>query len=121
MFSGMRLGNLGGSMKSRFCRFFVAVALASSAALSVAQQKPLDHSVYDSWKSIAQRSMSNDGKWVAFAITPQEGDNVVHVKSLDGKVTHTFERGSSVTFSSDSRFVVMTIVPRLMRRSRSRT
>lgn len=79
-----------------------------------AAQKPLDHSVYDSWKSIAQRSISNDGKWVAFAITPQEGDNVVHIKSIDGKVAHTIERGQGVSFSADNRFVIMSIVPKFL-------
>lgn len=101
-------------MKSRVFRSLALLALVPIAAAVVAQKKPLDHSVYDSWKSIQQRSMSNDGKWTAFAITPQEGDNVVHVKTTDGKTSHTFERGTSVTFSADSRFVVMTIVPKFL-------
>jgi len=101
-------------MQPRFCRVLALLACASIASISLAQKKPLDHSVYDSWKSIAQRSMSNDGKWTAFAITPQEGDNVVWVKTLDGKTSHSFERGTSVAFSADSRFVVMTIVPKFL-------
>ncbi len=27
-----------------------------------AQKKPLDHGVYDKWRSIADRAISNDGK-----------------------------------------------------------
>ena len=41
----------------------------------MAQKKPLDHSVYDSWQSIGQKLISNDGKWVVYTIDPQEGDN----------------------------------------------
>ena len=49
-----------------------------------AQKKPLDHSVYDNWQSIADRAISNDGKYVAYAINPQEGDGVLVVQSLQG-------------------------------------
>ena len=48
---------------------------------SMAQKKPLDHSVYDSWQHIGERMISNDGKWVVYTIDPQEGDNELVIQS----------------------------------------
>ena len=39
-----------------------------------AQKKPLDHTVYDSWQSIGERKLSNNGQWVVYTIDVQEGD-----------------------------------------------
>ncbi len=47
---------------------FLFLCIISLSAL--AQKKPLDHSVYDGWQSIAERSISNDGKYVVYAINP---------------------------------------------------
>ena len=51
--------------------------------LMVAQKKPLDHSVYDGWQSIGEKMISNDGKWVAYTIAVQEGDNELVIQSSD--------------------------------------
>ena len=45
------------------------------------QKKPLDHSVYDSWQSVGERMISNNGKWVLYSINPQEGDNQLVIQS----------------------------------------
>ena len=50
-----------------------------------AQKKPLDHSVYDSWQSIGERAISNDGRLVVYTINPQEGDGVLYIQQTDGK------------------------------------
>ena len=52
--------------------FLLALTVVSGA---FAQKKPLDHTVYDGWQSIGERMVSNDGKWVVYTVTPQEGDN----------------------------------------------
>lgn len=49
----------------------ILLLLVISVAVQ-AQKKPLDHTVYDNWQSIADRAISNDGKYVAYAINPQE-------------------------------------------------
>src|SRR5918993_764891 len=57
-----------------FASFFILKTVA-------AQKKPLDHSVYDSWQSIGQKLISNDGRWVVYTINPQEGDNELVIQS----------------------------------------
>ena len=44
---------------------------------SFAQKKTIDHSVYDGWQNIGERSISNNGKYVVYAVNPQEGDGTL--------------------------------------------
>jgi hypothetical protein len=76
-----------------------------------AQKKPLDHTVYDNWQSIADRTISNDGKYVAYAINPQEGDGVLVIQSLQGDYKLVIPRGSGVVLSEDSKYAVFRIKP----------
>lgn len=78
-----------------------------------AQKKPLDHSVYDSWQSIGERTISKDGKWVVYTITPQEGDAGLFIQSADGSsYRQVVPRGYNAVISEDSRYVVFKIKPR---------
>jgi len=79
--------------------------------LLFAQKKPLDHSVYDSWQSIGERMISNDGKWVVYTINVQEGDNELVIQSSDGNYKKTIPRGYNAVITEDSRFVVCRIKP----------
>jgi dipeptidyl aminopeptidase/acylaminoacyl peptidase len=76
-----------------------------------AQKKPLDHTVYDNWQSIADRAISNDGKFVAYAINPQEGDGVLVLQSLQGDYKLVIPRGAGVVLSEDSKYAVFRIKP----------
>ena len=76
-----------------------------------AQKKPLDHSVYDSWQSIGQKLISNDGKWVAYTIDPQEGDNELVIQSSETNYKKTVARGYNALITEDSRYVIFRIKP----------
>ena len=78
---------------------------------SFAQKKPLDHTVYDSWQSIGERMISNDGKWVVYAVNVQEGDNEMVIQSSDTKYKKTIPRGYNAVISEDSRFAIFKIKP----------
>src|SRR5438874_7111302 len=61
-------------------RLFVLPLLLT---VSFAQSKrPLNHRDYDSWRSIAGQKLSNDGKFLAYGVFPQDGDGVVIVRNL---------------------------------------
>ena len=78
----------------------------------LAQKKPLDHSVYDGWQSIGERMISNDGKWVVYTITPQEGDADLFIQSTDGtNYKKQISRGYNAVITEDSRFVIFKIKP----------
>ncbi|MBC7903045.1 MAG: S9 family peptidase [Gemmatimonadaceae bacterium] len=78
---------------------------------SWAQKKPLDHSVYDGWQSLGERAISNDGKFVVYSVTPQEGDATLVIQALDNSFKKEIPRGYSATVSEDSRFVIFRIRP----------
>lgn len=76
-----------------------------------AQKKPLDHTVYDGWQSISERLLSNDGKFLAFTVNPQEGDGTLYLQSVQGDAKLTIPRGYSAQFSDNSQFLVLRIKP----------
>lgn len=96
----------------RALRLFLPLAIASASVVALAQKKPLDATAYDIWRSVSQPSLSNDGKWLAFGYSLQEGDRVNEVKATDGSKVYNFERGSVFRFSKDSKFLVATIIPK---------
>ncbi|MDX9946720.1 MAG: prolyl oligopeptidase family serine peptidase [Bacteroidales bacterium] len=75
------------------------------------QKQPLDHSVYDSWKSITQSVISPNGSWVAFTINPQEGDGWLYIADIRNGLKDSVARGGSPRFSPASDYVAYTIVP----------
>ena len=70
------------------------------------QKKPLDHSVYDSWKSLSRTSVTHDGTITATLISPQEGDTSLMIRHIPGNRTLTLERVNSYTLSMDGKWTV---------------
>src|SRR5690242_5764605 len=88
------------------------LSLFFSPLFLFAQKKPLDHSVYDGWQSIGERTISNDGKWVVYTVTPQEGDAEMFIQSSsNAAVKKMVPRGYNPVITEDSRFVVFKIKP----------
>jgi len=67
--------------KSCFPRWLAVLALLPLLCAQNAK-RPLTHKDYDGWRSIATQRISPDGKWVAYAVFPQEGDGEVVVRNL---------------------------------------
>lgn len=78
---------------------------------SFSQKKPLDHSVYDNWQSIGEKLLANNGKLVAYTITPQEGDAILVLQQTDGKKLLEVPRGYNTKFTEDGRFLIFKIKP----------
>ena len=63
---------------------FAGLLAAILPAVSPAQSKrPLSHKDYDGWRTITSQHLSNDGKFLAYGVFPQEGDGEVVVRNLD--------------------------------------
>src|ERR1700674_3845253 len=98
-----------------------------------AQKRPLTHQDYDTWRSIRSQQLSRDGKFLAYALFPQEGDGEFVVRNLStGKEwrescgqtpppprpdfsrveeTPPQPRGITIAFTRDSKFVVFSTFP----------
>lgn len=125
-----------------------SVALFLSAALlamalqagQAAAKRPLTHADYDNWRSIQAESLSQDGRFLAYALVPQDADGEVVVRNLATGVEWRHPRGkrpeppppregeppapgpqprrfgrqaadSQVSFTADSRALVFVIYP----------
>lgn len=91
-------------------KIILALSLVISMA-SVAQKKPLDHTVYDSWESIGEKLISANGKFVVYTINLQEGDGRLIIQETNGNIIQTIARGYNATISDDDKFVVFKIKP----------
>ena len=84
----------------RSVSFLCAVVLLISTLGAQAQQsapaqakRPLTHNDYDSWRSIQAPQISRDGKFVAYAYMPQDGDGEIIVRNLATGVDWRAPRG----------------------------
>ncbi|NNM06295.1 MAG: hypothetical protein HKO65_14485, partial [Gemmatimonadetes bacterium] len=89
------------------------LAAPSLLGAQVTGKKALTHDDYDIWKSISGRALANNGDWIAFTISPREGDGVMTLRSLSGGTARVVEvdRASGPRMTPDSRFLVFTIDP----------
>lgn len=116
-------------------RRFSLVALATLlvfSALAQPAKRPINHHDYDSWRAIAGQKLTNDGKFLAYGLFPQEGDGEIVVRNLVTGAETRFPagmrpapaqaatpeetpdaapRGATIEFSADSRTVVFNIFP----------
>lgn len=74
-----------------------------------AQKKPIDHQVYDDWKSISQAEISPSGQFVFYTISPQQGDAVAGVKTADGAHLIDIPRAAQLKITDDERYLVSLI------------
>lgn len=87
------------------------LALCFNASLSYGQKKPLDHQVYDSWQSIGDRKLSNNGSYVLYSVNPQEGDKTLFIESVNKGFEKQINRAEQAAFTSDSKYAVFSIKP----------
>ncbi|MBI3680522.1 MAG: S9 family peptidase [Acidobacteria bacterium] len=119
----------------------LAVVVTATLVAQPNGKRPLTHRDYDSWRSISSQKLSDDGRYLAYALMPQEGDGEVVVKDLQtgaeqrqpiGARPAVSEsrtegepgepgtgppggaaggRGISLSFTSDGRYLVFTTYP----------
>ncbi|MFV0345724.1 MAG: alpha/beta hydrolase family protein [Bacteroidales bacterium] len=89
-------------------KFYLLTLLIVSTFSSFGQAKrPLTHSDYDSWQSLKETSISENGKWAAYTINPQDGDaSAVWVKTDKPSERQSIERASSLKFSHNSEYII---------------
>jgi dipeptidyl aminopeptidase/acylaminoacyl peptidase len=111
--------------------------LIASQANQAAAKRALTHQDYDGWRSIQREQISRNGKFIAYALLPQDGDGEIVVRNLataaeyrhgrgwrpplprpdfdDPAATQAFtnriNRMMTPAFTADSRFVVFSIEP----------
>lgn len=92
-------------MKKILLYFIVTCCTLSVAA----QKKPLDHSVYDGWKSIANTQMTADGHYLLYEVNPQEGDGKLIIRRQNDGKELTVPRGYKAQIAKDNQTVSLLI------------
>ena len=60
---------------------------------TVGTKRPLTHKDYDSWRTIQAAQISRDGKFIAYAYMPQDGDGEIVVRNVGSAVEWRAPRG----------------------------
>jgi dipeptidyl aminopeptidase/acylaminoacyl peptidase len=114
-------------------RLLACILLSLAAAAQPPSKRPLTHKDYDSWRSITNQVLSNDGATLAYALFPQDGDGQLVVRNLrtGGETQNALgalppppepnaespeeseprPAGVRIAFTADGRFVVATTFP----------
>lgn len=75
------------------------------------EKKVITHDDYSDWKFISEYSISNDGIYLLYEISPFEGDGYLFIKNLKTKEIDSISRAYKAKFSSNSNFIVFKIKP----------
>ncbi len=115
--------------------FALLLGGAHVVAQSAPAPRPLAHTDFDSWRSVATPQLSRDGRWLAYSFMPQDADGELVVREVATGKEHRVPVGAlpppavppgdenpnpeaplavrniRLAFTSDSRFLVATTHP----------
>ena len=95
----------------RFSLGLIFITLALITELK-AQKKILDHTAYDTWQFIKKQSISNDGKWITYALEKNSiSDPLVKLSDFEGAEARSYPRGTNPKFSFDGTHLFFNIQP----------
>lgn len=98
-------------LSTLLCVLVLVSGYAQKKASSPIQKKPLTHSVYDSWKTITYRALTNDGSSAAFTVNPQDGDGKVIFYNLKTNAQDSVKRAAEINLTWDSQLAIFKIKP----------
>ncbi|MFA0960764.1 prolyl oligopeptidase family serine peptidase [Roseivirga sp. BDSF3-8] len=102
-------------MKKYFIIILSTLVFQQVLAQGESDKKPLTHDVYDSWNTVREPLISNNGEVVTYLRQPQEGDGTLMIKKpgQSNSLLQEVPRGKQVTITEDDRFVIFSIVPHM--------
>ena len=98
-------------MKKLFALAAAASMLLAGAWAIADAKRPLNHNDFDSWQKAQGYALSDDGRWAAYAVVPQEGDGVLTLRDNRSRRVIEVARGYKPRFTADGRYAVALIKP----------
>ena len=89
----------------------LTLALICAAVVSFAQKPAMDHSVYDSWKSLKTIQVPQNSDILMYTIAPGEGDATLVIENLRNGNKIEVPRATRAKLSQDNKKVVAVINP----------
>lgn len=96
-------------LRKEYSKYLTICAILFVSLTITAQKKVLDHSVYDSWKSLSAMGITHDGRYAATVIKEQEGDDYLLIRDLQSKRELSIPRGYAYTITPDQKYIVAQI------------
>src|SRR5579871_1584800 len=87
--------------------------IAQKKNTTTPSKRPLTHGVYDSWKEIGSKAISNDGNFAAINVNPQDGDGKVIFFNLKTLQQDSVKRAENVMLAFDQSLAVFKIKPQI--------
>lgn len=88
-----------------------ALLIVTLSAYGQKEKNPLDFSVYNNWKYIENKGISNDGNWVFYESNPYYGDGKVVLYNTETEQKIEIDRAKDARFSPNSDYIVYKIYP----------
>ena len=92
-------------------RLTLTLTLLLAAVFGFAQKPALDHSVYDSWKSLKGVSIPQNGDVLMYTVAPGEGDATLVIENIRTNAKVEVPRATRAKLSQDGKKVVAVINP----------
>ena len=81
----------------------------SIVSFSHAQKKPLNHDVYDDWKSVTNAEISKSGQYIVYTVSPQEGDVLSTLTTSNHKDILRIPRGYDARLTANEEQLISLI------------
>ena len=85
--------------------------IAITPIVTTQAQRSITPHDLEKWERITNRTISDDGRWVALTFTPWHGDSHVELHSTDGKQSIMYTPANSPTFSSTTNYLIVKKIP----------
>src|SRR5262245_52182420 len=98
------------------CTLFLVVLPGAWSGLAQPQspapaKKPLDHDAYDSWNTIFDSKLSDNGQWLHYTLKDGKGDTTLVIRQTGSDKQYLIPRGTLPRFSADGKRVAYLIAP----------
>ena len=87
------------------CLLVLVIGLMLLGPGALGQKRAITPDDYDKWESLGGGTLSPDGNWLVYSVSPVEGDGTLFIKNLDTKEVKEVLVGSGAVFSDDSQWV----------------
>lgn len=101
-------------------RILLLLCLCGFATLAFGQQKPLSLKDYSKWSRIVTPTLSNDGKWFAYGLRPNGGDDTLFITQPDNAKVYKIKFASAPQISENSKWASYTLKPSKEEEKKSR-
>ena len=93
------------------CSILILHSILNIQLTSAQSKLVMDESVYSTWNSISDTKISNNGDWILYTQSPDQGNKTLKIYNTRQRNTKSLRWVSNPVFSDDSKYVFFNIKP----------